>query len=182
MMIEKSPFLGLPPDSLIDPENIRNMLGKAVASPAGCFVEIGVYRGGTAWWLDRLAWIQRRQCFLYDTFEGIPYCDPIDHHLVGDFGDADFGEVCKIMSSATSVIKGIFPACAVEMPPVAFVHLDCDQYRSIVNAVNYLRPLMVEGAIIWIDDSPVLDGAHQAAKDLFGDNLQLMNGRHFVTI
>lgn len=167
-------------ESLVSPLNISNMIAMARATPpAGAFIEVGVYKGGTAWHLDRLAKEQGRACFLYDTFKGIPYSSVDDHHQIGDFGDVDFEEV-KNQMTVSAVIKGIFPASAVVMGRVAFVHLDCDQYQSIIDACHYLQPLMMAGGVMWFDDSPVLAGAEKAVMELYGDRVQEFNGKHFV--
>jgi hypothetical protein len=64
---------------------------------------------------------------------------------------------------------------------LAFVHLDCDQYRSITEAGRYLTPLMRKGGVMWFDDSPCLEGAKQATRELFGDRLVLSRtNKHYV--
>jgi hypothetical protein len=112
---------------------------------------------------------QDRQVFLYDTFEGIPFKDDIDHHEVGDFSDTDYDTVKSRLPYAT-VVKGTFPDSAMPMPPIAFAHIDCDQYRAIRQSVAHVLPMMVAGGIIWFDD--VVDwipGTMQAIKEMFGD-------------
>ena len=148
---------------------ITEMRAVAGATPPGCFMEVGVYQGGTAWHLCEVAKTQNRQVFLYDTFEGIPFKDDIDHHKVGDFSDTDYDTVKSRLPYAT-VIKGIFPDSAVAMPPIAFAHIDCDQYRAIRQSVAHILPMMVPGGIIWFDD--VVDwipGTMQAIKEMFGN-------------
>ena len=148
---------------------ITEMRTVAAATPPGCFMEVGVYQGGTAWHLCEVAKKQDRQVFLYDTFEGIPFKDDIDHHEVGDFSDTDYDTVKSRLPYAT-VIKGTFPDSAVSMPPIAFAHIDCDQYRAIRQSVAHVLPMMVPGGIIWFDD--VVDwipGTMQAIKEMFGD-------------
>jgi hypothetical protein len=167
------------PESLVDPVNIANMISTASHCPAGAFVEVGVYKGGTAWHLDQLAQEQGRECFLYDTFEGIPYSDPVDHHKVGDFSDTSYERVRDLLPRS-KVIKGIFPASAVRMDKVAFVHLDCDQYQSIIDSCRYLEALMVPGGVMWFDDSPILAGAEIAVRELYQGRIQEINGKHFV--
>lgn len=148
--------------------------------PSGCFVEVGVYQGGSAWHLDNLAQEQNREIFLYDTFSGIPYQDAIDSHQVGDFSDTSHEEVCALLPRA-HVIRGVFPGSAVPMPPIAFAHLDCDQYRSVKEASIYLLPHMARGGVMWFDDSPCLEGARQATHAVFGARLWLSSsGKHFV--
>lgn len=169
-----------PPFSLVAQSTIAAMISMAADTPAGCFVEVGVYKGGTAWHLDRLAMNQGRMSYLYDTFTGIPYTSPADHHQVGDFNDTDFETVVRMMK-VSIVVKGIFPASAVYMPQVAFAHLDCDQYQSIIDSCRYLEPKIVKGGVIWFDDSPVLAGAEKAVMELYGERVQILNGKHYVT-
>jgi hypothetical protein len=109
---------------------------------------------------------QGREMFAYDTFTGIPYKGEHDSHNVGDFSDTSFEEVSRGLEGAT-VVQGIFPDSAVKMPPVAFVHLDCDQYQSIKDSLGYLLPRMVEGGIIWFDDYGCLEGANKAVREVF---------------
>lgn len=155
------------------------MLNRAEKVPDGCFIEVGVWQGGSAQYLARLAEEQKRQIFLYDTFEGIPYkCDK-DKHEIGDFSDTDYEMVKKCIPYAT-VVKGIFPNSAVKMPPIAFAHIDCDQYQSTMDSLAYIIPQMVKGGIIWFDDIELRDfmdqvkvgetnGSVWAAKELFNE-------------
>ena len=69
------------------------------------------------------------------------------------------------------VIKGVFPESAIPTGPVAFVHLDCDQYQSIMDSVCYLLPKMLPGGVIWFDDYGHLDGATRAVDALFGPGI-----------
>ena len=150
-------------------QTITEMRKIAGQTPTGCFMEVGVYQGGTAWHLCEIARAQNRQVFLYDTFEGIPFKDDIDHHKIGDFSDTDY-ELVKSQLPDAMVVKGIFPDSAVPMPGIAFAHIDCDQYRAIRQSVEYILPMMVSGGIIWFDD--VVDwipGTMKAIKEMFGD-------------
>lgn len=156
------------------------MLTKAIDSPKGSFVEIGVYKGGTAWWLDKIAQIQNRKLYLYDTFTGQPHAIELDKHQIGEFQDTDY-ETVKALFPEASTIKGIFPESAVEMGKIAFVHMDCDQYQSIKDSVLYLWPHLVEDGIIWFDDSPCLEGAKKAVAELFHmEHIQTEANKHFV--
>ena len=75
-------------ESLISDGTLREMVAMARDTPVGTFVEVGVYRGGSAAWLDELAHEQGRELYLFDTFHGIPYrTHPDDGHNVGDFAD-----------------------------------------------------------------------------------------------
>lgn len=171
-------------NSVITHTYLEKMIQVARGSPSGAFVEIGVYRGGSAKPLTALAKEQNRRIFLYDTFEGIPYTDKSkgDFHEVGDFKDTDYNSIVAGLPYAT-VVKGIFPASAVEMGPIAFCHIDCDQYQSIIDSVNYLKPLMVKGSILYFDDAPSLDGAMNAVIDLFGrDQYSITEERKVIKV
>jgi len=150
--------------SLVSEDCARALAKLAQSTPAGAFVEVGVYHGGTAWHLAQVAQAQGRPCYLYDTFTGIPYRGELDSHRVGDFADTSVEEVKTAIPYAT-VVAGIFPDSAVEMGPVAFVHLDVDQYRSYREALAYFQPRMVEGGVIWCDDVGCLAGADAAVKE-----------------
>ncbi len=170
------------PTSLVGEHTIAEMLKHAETTPAGCFVEVGVYKGGTAWHLNELAKKQQRKLYLYDTFCGMPYRDEtVDSHRVGDFGDTTQSEVAAAIPEAI-ISAGIFPLSALVMEPVAFAHLDCDQYQSVKDSVIYLLPLMVQGGIIWFDDPFCLDGATKALKELFTHYQVAECGKAYVTV
>jgi asparagine synthase (glutamine-hydrolysing) len=162
--------------SLVGPETLAELLEKARATPPGCIVEVGVYRGGSAVELAKAG----RALYLYDTFTGIPHRSPYDSHQIGDFAETSVEAVQQLLPHAV-VIAGIFPTSAITMPDVAFAHLDCDQYQSVLESARYLAPLMVKGGIMWFDDSPCLAGARRAVEELFGDRVKLSyNQKHYV--
>ena len=153
------------PISAVSSFIIDSLVRKIRETPDGCFVEVGVYKGGTASRMTEIAQEQGREIFLYDTFEGIPFKYEIDSHPVGDFGDADYETVKSILPYA-NVIKGIFPDSVVEMPSISFAHIDVDQYKSYIDCIDYLSPLMVKGGIMWFDDYH-LEGARKAILEKF---------------
>jgi Macrocin-O-methyltransferase (TylF) len=162
--------------SVIPPETLSELTRKAAQTPPGCIVEVGVYQGGSALELARLG----RPLFLYDTFTGIPCRAHDDSHQIGDFSDTNLVAVMQRIPEAI-VIAGVFPDSAVTMPPVAFAHLDCDQYQSVLESAKFLIPLMLKGGVMWFDDSPCLAGAHRAVTELFGDRVKLShNQKHYV--
>lgn len=159
--------------TLVDGPSIEDILCALHNVPAGgCFVEVGVFRGGTAQFIEMRAIETGRQFFAYDTFTGIPYSDEIDKHVPGDFEETDY-EMVQAALAHTTVVKGVFPGSAVPMPPIAFAHIDCDQYRSIKESVEYLRDKMVPGGIMLFDDFSSLEGAKKAVLELFPDKLLL---------
>ena len=157
------------PTSVVPPDYIEELLSYAKTVPAGCFVEVGVWKGGTAWHLSQLCQQEGRQLFLYDTFTGMPIYDPaLDCHPLGDFGDTSVEEVAAAVPHAT-IVAGVFPGSAVPMPPIAFAHVDCDQYQSVKEAAQFLLPKMVQGGILWFDDFNHLPGATKAVYEVFGN-------------
>jgi len=159
--------------SVIGTATLCGVLAMLDRCPDGCVIEVGVYKGGTAWWLDHWAQERGRQCFLYDTFSGIPFkLEGVDSHAVGDFGDTSSDAVRALIPHAT-VVEGLFPDSIVPMPPVAFAHIDVDQYQSYLDTCRALEPLMAPGGIMWLDDPNCLRGAMQAVQELYGDRLEV---------
>ena len=169
---------GLP--SLIEGPVLLALSLCAAETPKGCFVEVGVFQGGSARHLATVAEYQNRLLYLYDTFEGMPYQSEFDKHPVGDFSDTSEEKVRQAIPSAT-VVKGVFPDSAVEMPPIAFAHVDCDQYQAVRDSILYLSPRMVDGGVIWFDDYECLVGANKAVNELF-PAVFLIEGKAVVRI
>lgn len=147
----------------------------AFNAPPGHIIEVGVYKGGTAWHLARAARARGSRLFLCDTFTGIPYQDEAagDTHRVGDFSNTSLGEVRQAIPDAHYIV-GTFPESAgteLDGVEIAFAHLDCDQYQSIKDAVKFLGPKMVQGGIMVFDDYGCLMGANNAVHELFAPDM-----------
>jgi len=159
------------PHSVVPPHAMRSLLAIASGAPAGgCFVEVGVYQGGTAFHLAKIAQEQDRKIYLYDTFEGIPYqnVEKGDGHKVGDFDDTSFEQVVEVIPYAF-VTKGLFPDSIIPMPPIAFAHIDVDQYDAVINSVRAIEGMMMRGGIILFDDYGCLKGATNAVTELYDE-------------
>lgn len=170
------------PVSLVGLHVIDELVKTARNTPQGCFIEVGVYKGGTAWHLSKCAEEQNREIFLFDTFTGIPYKCEFDPCTPGTFNDTSFEEVQQAIPYA-KIVKGIFPQSAeeIDLPEIAFVHLDCDQYQSIKEAALFLSPKMIKGGIMWFDDYGCLEGANKAVNELFADRIEVSSvGKYFV--
>jgi hypothetical protein len=99
----------------------------------------------------------------------MPYADDIDYHKVGAFSaGVDYTTIKNALPYA-QVIQGIFPESMVDMPSIAFAHIDVDQYKSYIDCINTLSPKMVKGGIMWLDDYE-LEGAKKAIDELIGKN------------
>ena len=168
------------PPSVIPEHGLLKLARAASLTPrVGAFVEVGVYCGGSASYLYDVAREQGRPLYLYDTFTGIPFRDDIDHHRPGDFSDTNV-DCVRARFPEARVVHGIFPASAVPMEPIAFAHIDCDQYRSVKESAEFLRHCMVEGGLMWFDDYGCLDGATKAVDELFAGKIETMFGKAVV--
>lgn len=168
--------------SEVNPNNIGVMCSLAVNTPPGALVEIGVYRGGTALHLSAISKLQNRELYLYDTFTGMPFWDPeIDTIPAGEFVDTDLAGLKRLFPEA-HFIQGVFPESLIEMPPVAFVHADCDQYQSVKAVIDEMPKRMVEGGLIYFDDYGALESATKAVNDSGKPFEVLHNGKAIMRI
>ncbi len=158
-----------PPFSFLSPQEIFILCEKARASPPGCFVEVGVFQGGSAYHLADVARSQGRELWLYDTFTGMASCDPARGDTIPKGAHvADYEDVRAALGEYPRLVQCIFPHTDQLPPaPVAFAHIDCDQYHDIVASCRALESRMASGGIIWFDDVPVLEGARRAVWDLY---------------
>ena len=170
--------------TLVSPANVSVLLNIAKETPKGIFIEVGVYKGGTAYYLNELAKERNNALWLFDTFEGMPEStDGVDFHPVGHFSDCSYQEVKKLVSGAR-IFKGFFPDTLPmerDIPPVAFVHVDCDQYDSIKECILKLIPLLVVGGVMYFDDYGCLDGATKAIDAYCPDRVIMKNGKAMYT-
>ena len=158
------------PQSLVGSGLIEMMVELSSNAPPGCIVEVGVYHGGSAWHLAKVAKEQGREIHLFDTFSGIPCAEPEDNHVVGDFNDADLDAVMVAIPDAKFHV-GVFPeTMPADMPPIAFAHIDCDQYASVKASIEHLGPLMVPGGIMHFDDYTCTRGATRAVNEAFPED------------
>lgn len=155
------------------------MGGLAWNTPSGCFVEVGVYQGGTAKVLYSFAEKQKRELFLYDTFCGMPFQGEFDTHHVGMFNDCKAEDVKEMFPNA-NVVKGIFPFSLVKMPEIAFVHADADQYQSTKDICTVLGPLMVKNGLMLFDDYYCVPSCIKAVDECFPDKEIIPDGRAVV--
>lgn len=168
---------GNQPPSLIGEDLAKVLMEFASTTPDGPIVEVGVYKGGSAWYLSKVAREQRRELHLFDTFTGIPCALPEDNHKVGDFGDTSVDAVMDAIPDAHFHV-GVFPETLPDdLQGIAFVHADCDQYESAVAVIEYLVPRMVPGGIIVWDDYLCTWGVTKAVDEAFGNRVQLTRHR-----
>ena len=139
--------------SLIGQGQLEHMATLAKTVPPGIFCEFGVYRGGSALHLMKVAKVQNRELHLFDTFEGIPErTEGIDKHSVGDFSDTLLDTVKSSLPEAVFHVGFIPETITDDLQNIAFIHIDCDQYATTKAILELCWSRMVPGGIIYFDD------------------------------
>jgi len=134
-----------------DPDQIRRACARVKGLPIGDAAEVGVYRGeGAKCIAEALPGVT---VHLFDTFCGMPaLIQHGDWHKVGDFKDTSVPRVVEALNGYPIVVhQGLFPETAVAVP-LRFVHVDCDLYRSTMDAMVWAWNNLVPGGIILCDD------------------------------
>lgn len=159
------------PHSLLGNHSLDNLEALARSTPRGHpIVEVGVYKGGSAWYLAKVARERGDELHLFDTFAGMPFHDAEDTNHTGKFSDTSL-EMVRAMLPLAIFHVGIFPHTMPDLKSVAFVHSDCDQYRSVRAVITKLWPIIVPGGVIAFDDMDTPGGA-RAIKEAFPDIAQ----------
>jgi len=141
----------------------------------GQFLEIGVYKGGTAFLLASLLQDTNKVFIGCDTFNGMPPTrEGTDEHQEGDFADTSYESVCAHLRGLKRValLQGLFPDCAQDVLSknnFAFVHVDVDIYDSVLRTCEAVYPRLSKGAVMVFDDYgfPQCAGAKQAVDEFF---------------
>lgn len=68
-----------------------------------------------------------------------------------------------------SLIKGYFENTLSINEPVAFAHIDCDWYASVMICLQQIAPNLAEGGRIIFDDYHEWSGCRHAVDEYFGD-------------
>ena len=160
-----------------DFENIAQAL-QATRELTGSYVEIGVYKGSSAYFaLDYMerAGI-RRQCYFLDTFSGFDYeqaASSSDRTWVNTHTQASRDDVEQFLSGFKTphrVIRNniITEALPSDIRDVALCNVDVDMYEAIIAALIKVAPLVMVGGIVIAEDqghTPLLVGAYAAVRD-----------------
>jgi Macrocin-O-methyltransferase (TylF) len=144
----------------------------------GDFLELGVYRGWSAHFLE--SYCGDRKLFLFDSFDGLP-ADWFPPFLKGFFALPE-EEIPRFNSANTLLIKGLFqdtlPNFVREYEgELALIHVDCDLYESTLFALQTLHKLITPGTLILFDEFIVKKGewANTEELDAFGEYLSINN-------
>lgn len=151
---------------------IKSYLQKVAALP-GDTAELGVYKGGSA--LLIAATLPDADCYLFDTFDGMPVADEIDVHKTGEFADTSLEAVKALLADCKNAQfrVGLFPETAKGLESKSFklVHIDGDQYQTTRDALEFFYPRMVEGGVMLFDDYEWQNcpGVAQAVREFLAD-------------
>lgn len=138
------------PESQLPPENLTDLTELVSRAPDGNLIEVGVYKGGSAWAIQQAG--RGRILHLFDTFTGIPYADPGDIVQIAHFSDTSAEAVQQAFPKAV-IYAGLFPDTFPDsLHNIAFMHVDCDQHRGCAAAIKLWQERGVSGAIIAFDD------------------------------
>lgn len=147
---------GVAPISTLPKDALDEMMVLARSAPeGGSFLEVGVYKGGSAYRLLEEARRRKVPLYCFDTYDGIPYEEDGDLSLTGEFGDVSAADVINALGEGAVVDEcvGIFPASMPEsVERIAFAHLDMTQRRAYREALPVILAKMLPGGIILMED------------------------------
>lgn len=149
----------------------------------GCLVECGVWRGGASAAMalsHKLQGEPHRDIHLFDSFAGMPPADPVrdGEKAVRQVGTCSAGirdskyameYIAAYPAGLTHFHEGWFadtvPAAAGELGPIAILRLDGDWYRSTMECLEHLYPLLSVGGWLILDDYDAWPGCRLAANE-----------------
>ena len=167
-----------------------NFIAEAAAALKlkGSFVELGAWRGGSA--AKFITNLEKKDvdCWLFDSFEGMPEPTEYDIHenkhassyknlgLPDD--DSNTYNICTDLMKSLNypykkihIVKGwfedTFPAYVDKIGKIAVLHVDCDWYESVKESFEVFYDRVVDGGLIIIDDYGFWRGARKAADEFF---------------
>jgi O-methyltransferase len=137
-------------------------IAKQMGAVEGCFLEVGVFRGGSGALLAHVAADSSpaRQVYLADTFKGVVKTGEKDT----DYNDGMHAEtsvqlvedlLASMNLTNATILEGIFPedtADQVTSDKIALLHCDVDVYQSSKDVVEWTLPRLSVGGVIIFDD------------------------------
>lgn len=140
------------------PDKVWVLIQLLTKLPSGVLIEVGVFRGG---FLKLLAdTIPSRSIYAYDTFTGVPQevLTPADPpQKPGWFSNVNLEMVKEFVGydNRITYFPGVFPSSfhlTTITLPIAFVHIDVNNYQTTAAALDLFYTHVESGGIIVIDD------------------------------
>jgi O-methyltransferase len=137
-------------------------LAGSLGSVGGDFLEVGVWRGGSAALIgNRALSFPEAKIWLADTFTGVPAPVSLNDTIYqgGEHADTSIEDVQEILRncgvSEYKILKGLFPAETAHLicdKIFRFAHIDVDSYDSAMNVFNWVWPRISQGGLVIFDD------------------------------
>jgi O-methyltransferase len=131
-------------------------------NPAAGFIEIGVWRGGTAAIVAKKLSLKRSNASFYlaDTFKGVVKATDKDAvYTGGEHADTTVDLVKGLLKDnyqQIKILEGIFPDDTAHLIPAeqqfGYCHIDVDVYQSAKEIVDWIWDRMIPGGVIVFDD------------------------------
>lgn len=150
----------------------------------GDIAELGVYKGYTAKLIHY--YIPERKLHLFDTFEGFTERSVIAEKektnlsiSESHFADTSLDSVKEYIAQKNNNVlyyKGYFPESIPEnfnQLMFAFVHLDADLYKPILEGLKYFYPRMSIRGLVVVHDYNAWPGVRKAVDEFFFDKKEL---------
>ncbi len=171
-------------NTMVGPERIQNLsrLAQRIEDEQlpGDVVECGVYKGGTAAILARLATHSRlpRTVWLFDAFQGMPPATAADGpeapSWVGNLVSSP-RRVERLLRrtgadlSRVRIVPGLFSDTfpSVHIPQIALLNIDADWYESVKLCLETFYNAVVPRGFISIDDYGDWPGCRRAVDEFF---------------
>src|ERR1700730_8508734 len=171
-------------NTMVGPERIQNLsrLAQRIDDERipGDVIECGVYKGGTAAILARLATHSHlpRTLWLFDSFEGMPPATTADGpeapSWVGSLTSSP-RRVARLLRrtgadlSRVRIIPGVFQDSfsAVHISQIALLNIDADWYESVKLCLEKFYDAVVPRGFVSIDDYGGWPGCRRAVDEFF---------------
>ncbi|WP_027015756.1 TylF/MycF/NovP-related O-methyltransferase [Comamonas composti] len=146
---------------------------KQMVDVPGAFMEVGVWRGGSAAVLASAA--PHKEVHLFDTFNGVAKADHRFDTLYvgGEHADASEHQVMQIfekMDLKCHIHAGIFPEETLSGLPecISFAHIDVDTYSSAKDAFRAIWARVSPSGMVVFDDYGTFgcEGVSQLVQEL----------------
>lgn len=177
-------------DTMVQPSKyVANLkLSASRCDVAGAVVECGTWKGGMIAGIARTLGNDRTY-HLFDSFEGLPDVEPIDGTQAKKWQETPsaprFYDNCtaserdaeKAMKrtevSNYHITKGWFEDTLSEASfpqGISILRMDADWYRSTMQILESLFPLVVDHGLILVDDYYTWEGCSKAVHDYLSQN------------